>query len=55
MSDHPSWIGVVRMYRAECGMSYKEAVDRANAEFRKRGWEIPKVFQGITGDKADER
>lgn len=43
--EHPTFIQIVRLYRAECDLSFEEAKQRAIREFKKRGWELPDTYR----------
>ncbi len=40
-NTQPTFVEAVRLYRAECNLSFDEAKHRAIREFNKRGWYIP--------------
>jgi hypothetical protein len=45
----PDAINTIRLFRAEMGLSFTEAIDVTANEFRRRGWTIPNWIEERTG------
>jgi hypothetical protein len=52
MSKVPNFVDVLRMYREERGLPYREALLEAHRHFVDKGWPIPRIIKEIAERKT---